>query len=172
MCIVGNLWGTRDLGFTDASPQWFCWCHLALKLKCAILAVFKFKHDLGFIDLCWLLCVIMVVVGDQAQGGRLSISNHHTGSTVVWCGSCFAMERLTAACVCTNLMLLEPASVWIYTLWPSGISTFPGLQVKCLKLLKTIIFWQAFKTCMSLQNCFKKFEILNFCPETFKNSGI
>ena len=53
----------------------------------------------------WLLCDIMVVVCGQALGGRLSISNHHTGSTVVRCGSCFAMERLTAAYACTNLML-------------------------------------------------------------------
>ena len=37
----------------------------------------------GFLDLCWLLCIIMVVVGDQALDGRLSISNHQTGSTVV-----------------------------------------------------------------------------------------
>ena len=124
VCIVGNLWGTRDLGFTDASPQSFCWCHLALKLKCAILAVFKFKHDLGFIDLCWLLCVIMVVVGDQALGGRLYISNYHTGSTVVWCGSCFAMERLTAACVCTNLMLLTSLSMNLHLVTIRHINIF------------------------------------------------
>ena len=102
------VYSWEPMGFTDASPQWFCWCHLALTLKCAILAVFIFKHDLGFFDLCWLPCIIMVVVGDQTLGGRLYISNHHTGSTVVWCGSCFAMERLMAAFAryaCSILML-------------------------------------------------------------------
>ena len=102
------VYSWEPMGFTDASPQWFCCCHLALTLKCAILTVFIFKHDLGFFDLCWLLCIIMVVVGDQALGGRLYINSHHTGSTVVCCGSCFAMERLMAAYAryaCSILML-------------------------------------------------------------------
>ena len=31
---------------------------------------------------------------------------------------------------------------------------------------------ETFKTCMSFQNCFKKFQSFYFCQETFKDSVI
>ena len=162
------VYSWEPMGFTDASPLWSCWCHLALKLKCAILAVFIFKHDLGFLDLCWMLCVIMVVVDDQAPGGRLSISNHHTGSTDVWCGSCFAMERLTAAYARTNLMLptslsmnLHHVTIRQFNIFRPSSVTFRNLWL-CGKPLKPV--------CPS-KTALKNLS-LYFCRETLKSSGI
>ena len=40
------------------------------------------------------------------------------------CGSCFAMERLTAACVCTNLMLLHSLSMNLHLVIIRHINIF------------------------------------------------
>ena len=123
VCIVGHLWGLRiweDLGSEIEMCNTGC-LHIQTWLQCSLIYA-------GY-NVC------MVVVGGQAPGGRLSISNHHIGSAVVWCGSCFAMERLTAAYTCTNLMLtnslimnLDLVTIRHFNIFRPSSETFKNLK--------------------------------------------
>ena len=109
MRIVGNLWGTQDLGFTEASPQWLCWCHLALKLKCAILAVFIFKHDFR-VSWVWCWCVW---AGDECGGVLIVVLVCMGWGWVLMCLECGVgvyMLGMSAGGVCV---------VGVYGLWMS-----------------------------------------------------
>ena len=72
--------------WTLGLSQWFCWCHLAMKLKYVILAIFIFKHD--FMVPCLVPAVLRHHGGCGWPGSRWT-SVHQQPSD--WFNHCIVM---------------------------------------------------------------------------------
>ena len=153
--------------WTLGLSQWFCWCHLAMKLKYVILAIFIFKHD--FMVPCLVPAVLRHHGGCGWPGSRWT-SVHQQPSD--WFNHCsyVSLQRDSWQPTPARTLCFLPASVWISTLWPSDLCF--SCLFRRLLLHSTFFFFdavasfQAFSfvyVCASLCFC----TILLFCRPVF-----